>query len=284
MTEIFSKFVVTFLLRFLSSVIIHTPVIQDKVNQMPSLYLLPVELSGAPVSRVLPEHNIAIMRTLRHFIVENVRTARRFLRRCDPAFPIDECEFYELNGHTSPEAVPGYLAPLRHGEDMGLMSEAGCPAVADPGSDVVAIAQREELHVVPLVGPSSILLSLMASGFNGQGFAFNGYLPIKEDEKADALRDLENICARRGQTQIFIETPYRNNRFVAFLSETLRPDTLLCVACDLTDPEHESVRTMTAEAWRHAKYDYDKRPAIFLIHREAAPSHKSASHKKERRR
>lgn len=234
---------------------------------MASLYLLPVEISGAPVSRVLPAWNLEVMRSLRVFIVENVRTARRFLRRCDHSFPINECTFHELNRHTPAGEVSGFLDALRRGESIGLMSEAGCPAVADPGAAVVEIAQREGMHVVPLVGPSSILLSLMASGFNGQGFAFNGYLPIRDEEKAKAVRELETRCSRLGQTQIFIETPYRNNRLVSFLASVLCPDTLLCVAADITDPEKESIRTMPAAQWRKVTPNYDKRPAIFLIHR-----------------
>ena len=147
-----------------------------------------------------------------------------------------------------------------------MMSEAGCPAVADPGAAVVEIAQRERLKVVPLTGPSSILLSLMASGFNGQGFAFNGYLPVKEDEKGKVIKELEARASRLGQTQIFIETPYRNNRMLKFLATHLRPDTLLCVACDISSSS-ESIVTMPAAGWRECKTDYDKRPSIFLIHR-----------------
>jgi len=164
-------------------------------------------------------------------------------------------------------AASGYLDALRRGEPVGVMSEAGCPAVADPGADVVSIAQREGLKVVPLVGPSSILLSLMGSGFNGQGFAFNGYLPIEEHARHKAVKELENICERRGQTQIFIETPYRNNKMIKFLADTLRPDTLLCVACDLTDAMRQTIITLPASKWRNKQPDYDKRPAIFLIHR-----------------
>ncbi len=208
------------------------------------------------------------MKGIRHFVVENVRTARRFLKRWDRGFDIDSMTFYELNGHTDPRAVSSYLDPLRKGESVGVMSEAGCPGVADPGASVVEIAQREGLRVVPMVGPSSILLSLMGSGFNGQGFSFNGYLPIDEKERAKAVRELEILCSRKGQTQIFIETPYRNNRMVKFLSETLRGDTLLCVACDITDPEKESILTRRASEWKNSTENYDKRPAIFLIHRE----------------
>ena len=207
-----------------------------------ALYLIPVEICAGTSEMTIPAGNLHIVKGIRTFVVENLRTARRCLRHWDPTFPIDDCTFHELNGHTDPRAVPG--------------------------ADAVAIAQREGLPVVPLVGPSSILLSLMASGFNGQGFAFNGYLPVKDDERLRAVRELEGICARRGQTQIFIETPYRNNRLLRFLASNLRPDTMLCVACDITDPDKESIRTLPASRWKKEEYDYDKRPAIFLMHRD----------------
>lgn len=231
-----------------------------------ALYLVPVGISDAPTGDVIPSGNIEIMARLRHLIVENVRTARRFLRRCDPSFPIDECTFYELNRHTPPAAVSGYLDALRRGEPTGVMSEAGCPAVADPGADVVAIAQREGLKVVPLVGPSSILMALMGSGFNGQGFSFRGYLPIDATAKGNMLHELEQESARRDMTQIFIETPYRNNKTVSLMARTLRPDTLVCVACDITDPERQEITALPARMWRGRQYDFDKRPAIFLIY------------------
>ncbi len=231
-----------------------------------ALYLVPVPISGAPVSDVIPEGNLEILRQLRHFIVENLRTARRYLKHVDAAFPIGDCTFDVLDRHTSPEAVGAMLEPLRKGEPMGVMSEAGCPAVADPGSHPVEIAQREGLRVIPLVGPSSILMSLMASGFNGQGFSFHGYLPIDATERKKALKRLESESASRQMTQIFIETPYRNNRMVALLSETLSPSTMLCVACDITDPEKEEVVAAKAQAWKKRKYDFDKRPAIFLLY------------------
>ena len=230
-----------------------------------SLYLIPVEIAEGATERTLPAANLAIVKTLREFIVENVRTARRCLRRWDREFPIDECTFFELNEHTRPEEVSAMLQPLREGRSMGVMSEAGCPAVADPGAQAVAIAQREGRRVVPLTGPSSILLALMGSGFNGQGFAFNGYLPVKEAEKAKAVREFEVRALRHGQTQIFIEAPYRNDKLIRFLAETLRPDTLLCVACDITDAERESIVTRPAREWRKVTTAYDKRPAIFLI-------------------
>ncbi len=231
-----------------------------------ALYLIPVNISDAPLESVLPSGNTAIIRGIRHFIVENVRTARRFLLRCDRTFDIGASEFHELNGHTDLREVSSWLEPLRRGEPVGVMSEAGCPAVADPGALAVSIAQREGLKVVPLVGPSSILMALMASGFNGQGFAFHGYLPIGEDERRKRVRELESESRRRGMTQIFIETPYRNNRMVATLAETLRGDTLVCVASEITDPERESIVTLPVREWKKREYDYSKHPTIFLIY------------------
>lgn len=232
----------------------------------PALYLVPVNISEAPLKDVLPEGNLTILKELHYLIVENIRTARRFLKRCDSDFDISGVTFFELNGHTDPMVVSSYLDPLRKGEPVGVMSEAGCPAVADPGAYPVSIAQKEGLKVIPLVGPSSILMALMASGFNGQGFSFNGYLPIEAKERERKLRDLESISMRSDMTQIFIETPYRNNRMIESLSRTLRGDTLICVACDITDPENETIKTLPASEWKKAKYDFDKRPSIFLIY------------------
>lgn len=230
---------------------------------MASLYLIPVNISDAPLGRVLPPLTGEVVAPLRHFIVENVRTARRFLRKLIADFPIDECEFKELNGHTPESVIWSYLNPLRKGHDVGLMSEAGCPAVADPGSQVVAIAQNENMKVVPLVGPSSILMALMASGFNGQGFAFCGYLPVKQSERIKRIKELESLSRHTGQTQIFIETPYRNSVLLHDLSATLQPSTLLCVASDITEPERERIRTMPAPRWRGV--EMAKSPAIFLL-------------------
>lgn len=229
-----------------------------------ALYMLPVGLSDEDPHKVLPAANFEIISRLRHFIVENVRTARRFLRTCQRDFPIDDCTFYELNGHTDPKDIASYLTPLRRGHDMGVMSEAGCPGVADPGADVVAIAQREGMNVVPMVGPSSILMSLMASGFNGQGFAFRGYLPVKADQRLKAIKELETTARRMRQTQIFIETPYRNDTMMKLLAETLHPDTLLCVAINVTAPD-ESIATRPAAYWKKNMPVIGKRPAIFLI-------------------
>lgn len=229
----------------------------------PTLYLIPVPLAEVELSTCLPAYNLQIVCQLRHFIVEQVRTARRFLRQVDPHFPIDECTFYELNKHTAPEAVASYLQPLAKGDSMGVISEAGCPAVADPGSDVVALAQERGYRVEPLVGPSSILMALMASGFSGQSFAFLGYLPIDEAERSKAIRDAEHR-ALSGQTQIFIETPYRNERLMDELLRLCRPSTRLCIACELTAPEGW-VRTLTLKQWQRCKPSIHKRPSIFLL-------------------
>lgn len=226
-----------------------------------ALYLLPVPIADVEPAATLPAATITTALGLRRFIVENVRTARRFLRRYSREFPIDDCEFFELNEHTNSSLLPMFLAPLRAGIPMGLMSEAGCPAVADPGAQIVALAQKEGIRVVPMVGPSSILLALMASGFNGQGFSFVGYLPVKPDERGQKIRQLDAL-ARRRQTQIFIETPYRNNQLLAQLARTLSPDTLLCVASDITGPD-ESILTMPARCW--ARHELKKVPTIFLI-------------------
>lgn len=232
----------------------------------PALYLFPVPLDNdIPCEQSLPAHNIALIREIRYFVVENIRSARRFLKRCDRNIDIDSLHFTVLDEHTSAEEVPAMLRPLElEGHPIGVISEAGCPAVADPGADLVAVAQRRGLKVVPLVGPSSILLSLMASGFNGQSFAFQGYLPIHQPQRGARLREMEKRIIKECQTQIFIETPYRNNRLIAELCDTLPPDRLLCVAADITG-ERESIRTLPLSAWRKEKYNFDKIPAIFLL-------------------
>lgn len=232
----------------------------------PALYLIPVTLGETPINNVLPQYNSEIISGIRHFIVEDIRSARRFLRKVDSQFDIDGSQFYELNKHTAPEAVSGYLKPLQAGLPVGVISEAGCPAVADPGADVVAIAQRKGLKVVPLVGPSSIILSVMASGFNGQSFAFNGYLPVKPDERAKALRKLEQRVYNENQTQIFIETPYRNGKMVEDILAHCRPQTKLCIAANLTC-EDEFAETRTLKEWKGKLPDLSKIPCIFLLYK-----------------
>ncbi len=231
-----------------------------------ALYLLPVTLGDTPLRNVLPSYNSDVIGGIRHFIVENVRTARRFLRQVDPQFDIDGSQFYELNKHTSPQDIAGYLTPLLNGNPMGVISEAGCPAVADPGADVVAIAQRKGIKVVPLVGPSSIILSVMASGFNGQSFAFHGYLPIKPDERTRKLRQLEQRIYNENETQLFIETPYRNGKIIEDILKTCRPQTKLCVAANLTCSD-EFVQTRTIKEWRGKVPELSKIPCIFLLYK-----------------
>ena len=231
-----------------------------------ALYLLPVTLGETPLGNVLPQYNSEIIAGIRHFIVEDVRSARRFLRKVDPQFDIDGSTFYELNKHTSPEAVAGYLKPLQVGNPVGVISEAGCPAVADPGADVVAIAQRKGMKVVPLVGPSSIILSVMASGFNGQSFAFHGYLPIDPSERIKRIKVLEQRIYSENQTQLFIETPYRNNKMMEDIVKNCRPQTKLCIAANITC-EDEYIKTKTVKEWQGKLPDLSKIPCIFLIYK-----------------
>lgn len=231
----------------------------------PALYLFPVGLSDVSLSDVLPQRNLDLLREIRYFVVENLRSARRFLRTADSRFPIDDCSFTELSEHTSPNAVGPMLEPLRRGEAIGVISEAGCPAVADPGADLVAAAQREGLPVIPLVGPSSILLALMGSGFNGQRFSFEGYLPIDEGERRRRLKEMTRRIEQERQTQIFIETPYRNNRLLKELTESLPGRLLLCVASDITGPR-QVIKTLPLERWRREQYDFNKVPTIFLLY------------------
>lgn len=227
---------------------------------------MPVTLGDTPLEKVLPGYNKEVIAGIRHFIVEDVRSARRFLRSVDPRFDIDGSQFFELNKHTSPQDIAGFLRPLCDGKPMGVISEAGCPAVADPGADVVAIAQRKGLKVVPLVGPSSIILSVMASGFNGQSFAFNGYLPIKPEERAKKLRQLEQRIYNEEQTQLFIETPYRNANMIEDILKICRPQTKLCIAANITC-EGEYVRTRTVKEWQGKVPDLSKIPCIFLLYK-----------------
>ncbi|MDR0896175.1 MAG: SAM-dependent methyltransferase [Prevotellaceae bacterium] len=231
-----------------------------------ALYLLPVPLGDTPVEQVLPTYNNGIICTIRHFIVEDVRSARRFLKKVDREIHIDNLTFYPIGKHTSPADLSGYLQPLVEGNDMGVISEAGCPAVADPGADVVAIAQRKGLRVVPLVGPSSILLALMASGFNGQSFAFHGYLPIDPHERIRQLKQLEQRVYAEHQTQLFIETPYRNNKMVEDILHTCRLQTRLCIAAGITCRE-EYIRTRTVKEWEGKVPELGKIPCIFLLYK-----------------
>ncbi len=222
-------------------------------------------MSDSPVANVLPPLNIEIVREIRHYVVENIRTARRFLKRCDPSIDINAITFTTLDEHTDPAEVPAMLAPIADGQPVGVISEAGCPAVADPGADLVAVAQQKGVTVVPLVGPSSIIMALMASGFNGQTFAFNGYLPHESRARTEKLHEMERLIRTRRQTQIFIETPYRNNRLIAELVSTLPSGMRLCVASDITGPSQEII-TLPLAKWAKRAYNYDKIPTIFLLY------------------
>lgn len=228
------------------------------------IILFPVPMGDVSPAQVLPASNIRMLAGVRHFVVENIRSARRFLRAAISDFDIDGSSVTELSEHTPKADVVAMLAPALEGSDIGVISEAGCPAVADPGADLVAAAQRVGLEVVPLVGPSSIIMSLMGSGFNGQQFSFDGYLPIDAEARRTALRRIEADVRKTVRTHIFIETPYRNNRLIAEMTRTLSPHIQLCVASDISGPR-QSIRTMAISAWAKASYDYDKIPTIFLL-------------------
>ncbi len=234
------------------------------MEKTPKLYLFPVPLSDVGPEQVLPGSNLQLLLGIRYFVVENLRSARRFLKACHKSIIIDDLEFTELSEHTPPGEVDAMLAPMAHGHSIGVISEAGCPAVADPGADLVAAAQRRGYEVVPLVGPSSILMSLMGSGFNGQRFTFNGYLPIDARARAGKLKDMQQAIRHDHCTQIFIETPYRNNKLIEELCRVLPADMLLCVASDITGPR-QRINTRRIDQWRRIKPDYDKIPAIFLL-------------------
>lgn len=230
------------------------------------LYLIPVTLGDTDLEKVLPSQNKEIIQSIKFFIVENIRTARRFLKKTDSNINIDEITFFELNKHTDLNQISTYLEPVLKGENIGLMSEAGCPAIADPGSEIVAIAQEKKIRVVPLVGPSSILLSLMASGFNGQSFAFNGYLPINGNERIRKLKQIEHKIISEDQTQIFIETPYRNHKLVEDIIKSCSSSLKLCIAMNLTYDD-EYVQTRKIKEWNKNLPGLDKKTCIFLIYK-----------------
>ncbi|MBQ7484668.1 MAG: SAM-dependent methyltransferase [Bacteroidaceae bacterium] len=232
-----------------------------------ALYLLPVTLGDTEIDNVLPSYNREIIRQIKFFIVENVRSARRFLKKVDRDINIDVLTFYLMDKHTDAAKMASYLKPLEEGNAMGVISEAGCPAVADPGADVVAVAQRKNLRVIPMVGPSSIIMSVMGSGFNGQSFAFNGYLPIEPAERTKRIKQLETRAYTEDQTQLFIETPYRNHKMLEELLRTCKPSTRLCIASGITCAE-EYIHTHTIAEWKKIKlHDLSNIPTIFLIYK-----------------
>lgn len=233
---------------------------------MVRLILFPVTIGAESFDVSLPAFNLSLLAECKTFIVEELRSARRFLKRAGYPHPLEEVTFFLLNEHTTTEELLNELKEVGENEQVGLLSEAGLPCVADPGALAVRIAQQKGIEVVPLVGPSSLMLALMASGLNGQQFAFNGYLPVDKSQRAATIRRLEQIASKTGQTQIFIEAPYRNNQMLQTLAETLHTDTLVCVACDITLPT-QFIRTLTAAQWRkeREKTNLHKRNTVFLI-------------------
>lgn len=231
-----------------------------------ALYLIPVTLGETSIESVLPSYNKEIILNIKHFIVEDIRSARRFLKKVEKSLDIDSLQFFVLNKHTTKEELSGFLIPLSQGYSMGVISEAGCPAVADPGADVVAMAQRQNLKVVPLVGPSSIILSVMASGFNGQSFAFHGYLPVESADRIKKLKMLEQRIYAEDQTQLFIETPYRNAKMIEDILQHCKPTTRLCIAANITCDD-EFIKTKTVKEWKGKIPNLSKIPCIFLLYR-----------------
>ena len=229
-----------------------------------TLYLVPVPLGPVDPEACLPPDTLAIARRLEHFVVERAKTARAHLKAMGHPLPIQSLHLSELNEHTPAAAIPPLLAPLKAGHDVGLLSEAGCPAIADPGAALVMAAHRENIRVVPLIGPSSILLALMASGLGGQRFAFHGYLPAKEPERAQAIRELEKTARRERATQLFIETPYRSAALLDALTTVLSPETFVSVGADLSLPT-QLIQTRSARNWRGLTGSVKDRLVVFGI-------------------
>jgi 16S rRNA (cytidine1402-2'-O)-methyltransferase len=228
------------------------------------LYLVPNTLGNPDTAQTIPEGIKEKVRQIRLFIVEDLRNARRYLKSIDRHIHIDSIIFFELNEHTQPEEIPSFLIKVENGMDAAVISEAGVPGVADPGATVVRIAHEKGIRVVPLTGPSSIILALMASGLNGQSFSFHGYLPVKRPDRIRKIREIEQIALRSGETQLFIEAPYRNDALLNDILATCHPDTLLCIAADIT-LETEFIFTQSTGNWKKKKPALHKRPALFLL-------------------
>lgn len=237
----------------------------DTTNQKGKLYLIPTTLGDVPPLEVLPISIKRAIESIDHYVVENEKTARHFIKKVNPRKSQPGLQLFALNKFTEATEIPQFLEPCLAGKDMGILSEAGCPGIADPGAAVVKLAHQKHIQVIPLVGPSSIFLALMASGLNGQNFAFNGYLPIDSAERKKEIKRLEKKSKDENQSQLFIETPYRNNKLLEELQRSLNGSTRICVACDLTLGT-EYIRTKMASEWKNEKVDLHKRPAIFIIH------------------
>ena len=228
------------------------------------LYLIPSPLGDNEPAEVIPAPVLELLKSISTYVVEEARTVRRYLSRAGLKGNIEELRLVELNEHTTPAEVEAMLPLFDEGNNVGLISEAGLPAVADPGAALVALCHRHGIEVVPQVGPSSLMLALMGSGLNGQSFAFRGYLPAKTDERRAAIREVEKLSGALHQTQIFIETPYRNDALLADLLANLSPQTRLCLAADLT-LESQTIRTMSVAEWKKIGFSVGKRPCVFLI-------------------
>lgn len=233
-------------------------------NSQGRLYLIPSILGDNEPLEVLPISIKGAIEAIDFYIVENEKSARRFIKKISPRKSQSKLKIEALNKFTEQAAIPTFLKPCFEGYDVGIISDAGCPGIADPGADVVKIAHEKNIKVVPMVGPSSILLAMMASGFNGQNFAFTGYLPIESADRKKAIKTLERTSREMKQSQIFIETPYRNDKLLQELLKLLSPNTKLCVACDITLPT-EQIATKTVSEWKHMKWELHKRPAIFIV-------------------
>ena len=233
---------------------------------MGKIYLLPNTLGDTELNSVIPQGVLEKIRSLTIFATENIKNTRRYLKKIDRSIVIDELTFFELNEHTKPKDIETILVQLKN-NDIGIISEAGCPGIADPGAELVALAHKHNYEVTPLVGPSSILLALISSGFNGQSFSFNGYLPVKNNERHRAIKNYERQSLQENRTQIFIETPYRNQKLLEEIIEILSPEAYLSIACDITT-ENEYIKTMKIKEWRKLKIKpiLHKRPAIFSIY------------------
>jgi 16S rRNA (cytidine1402-2'-O)-methyltransferase len=228
------------------------------------LYLIPCTLGEYAPSQVLPVPVLELIRTLDTFIVENSKSARAFLKACEIPTPQNQLQLFEIDKHDDAQDITAFIAPLLQGKNVGLISEAGVPAVADPGARIVKLAHQKNIKVVPLTGPSSLLLALMASGMDGQRFCFHGYLPIDRNDRIKTLQRLEKDAIQYSQTQLFIETPYRNNNLLKDICDHLQPQTRLCVAVNLTLPD-EKVITLSIRDWKKQSVDLHKKPAVFLI-------------------
>ena len=238
----------------------------NAASTLGKLYLIPTTMGDCDPMDVLPQTIKRSIDLINYYIVENEKTARKSIKSVNPEKKQSELVLFALNKYTETKEHLDFIKPLLEGKNMGLMSEAGCPGIADPGAVIVKLAHEKGIQVIPLVGPSSILLAMMASGMNGQSFTFNGYLPIEKGEKKSALKNLEKLSQDKNQSQIFIETPYRNNKMLEDILQALNPSTYLCIATDITLPT-EYIKTLRAADWKKVKVDLHNRPTIFIIHK-----------------